>query len=150
MKKGKSVKLTGFNSFKVTYGTVDFKNLKSVYLNIQSWVEPKDYIENSERIVNYLNKTIKLFISEVINKDFFELKFICDLDLRSSGIMVGKKSFMNLECVFYTSIQIDFKSAELKNQMKKIAESIVKNCFKNNKYFNFSISKKELDEVIIA
>jgi len=58
MKKGKSVKLTGFKSFKVSYGTVDYKNLKSIYLNIQSWVEPKDFFESAERIINYLIKKI--------------------------------------------------------------------------------------------
>ena len=64
MKKGKSVKLTGFKSFKVSYGTVDYKNLKSIYLNIQSWVEPKDFLENAEKIIAYLIKRIKLSISD--------------------------------------------------------------------------------------
>jgi hypothetical protein len=41
MKKGKSVKLNLSNHFKSVYGTVDSKNLKSVYINIQSWVDPK-------------------------------------------------------------------------------------------------------------
>lgn len=148
MKKGKSIKLTGFKSFKVSYGTVDFKNLKSIYLNIQSWVEPKDFIENAEKIINYLTRTIKLTIGDTIDKNLFESNFICDMDLRSSGVMVGKKSFMNLECVFYTTKHHDFKSLELKNQMKKLTESIIKYCLKNNKYFNFSISKKENFEVI--
>ena len=69
MKKGKSVKLTGFKSFKVSYGTVDYKNLKSIYLNIQSWVEPKDFFENPERTINYLIKKIKSTISEIISSD---------------------------------------------------------------------------------
>ena len=38
MKKGKSVKLNLYNPIKSVYGTVDSKNLKSVYINIQSWV----------------------------------------------------------------------------------------------------------------
>ena len=34
MKKGKSVKLNLFNTIKSVYGTVDSKELKSVYINI--------------------------------------------------------------------------------------------------------------------
>ena len=47
----------------------------------------------------------------------------------------------------YFSI-INFKSLELKNHMKKITDSVIKYCLKNNKHFNFSISKKEDFEVI--
>ena len=149
MKKGKSVKLTGFKSFKVSYGTVDYKNLKSIYLNIQSWVEPKDFFDNAERIINYLIKRIKLSISEIIPSELFESKFICDMDLRSSGVMKGKKSFMNLECFFYTKSNFDFKSNYIKSEMKKIANYIISENFMNNKYFFFDISKKTYDEVIV-
>ena len=142
MKKGKSTKLTIHKSFKVTYGTVDFKNLKSIYLNIQSWAEPIEFFENAQRIINYLIKNVRHTISETLNKNLFERKFICDLDLRASGIMVGKKSFMNLECYFYTTHHFDFKSQELKSSIKKVAESIIKDNFLNNTNFKFSDSKK--------
>jgi hypothetical protein len=142
MKKGKSVRLTSQKSFKITYGTVDFKNLKSVYLNIQSWAEPIEFIENAERAINYLLRCIKQTISETLNKDLFEKKFICDLDLRSSGVMVGKKSFMNLECYLYTTHHFDFKSQDLKNSIKQIADSIIKDVFMNSKTFTFTSSKK--------
>ena len=46
MKIGKSVKLQLFNPIKSVYGTVDSKNLKSVYINIQSWVTPKKELDN--------------------------------------------------------------------------------------------------------
>ena len=97
MKKGKSSKLTGYRSYKVNYGTVDSKNLKSIYLNIQSWVEPKGLEMDWIRPVSILNKNIKSTLGEVINKDLFNDKFIVDLDLRSSGIQVNKKSFLNFK-----------------------------------------------------
>ena len=40
MKKGKTSQLKGFKTAKVLYGTVDSVKLKSLYLNIQTWVEP--------------------------------------------------------------------------------------------------------------
>ena len=64
MKKGKSVKLNLFNSIKTTYGTVDSKELKSIFVNIQSWVNPKKEQENWRRIVNCLCRDIKCCINE--------------------------------------------------------------------------------------
>jgi hypothetical protein len=66
-----------------------------------------------------------------------------DLDLRTSGIMYGKKSFMNLEVNLYLKKELDFKSTTLKNEVKNIISSIYKDSFSNNEYFNFTASKKD-------
>ena len=145
MKKGKNVKLSGYRSYKVSYGTVDSKNLKSVYLNLQTWVEPLVEFDSPNRIINNLSRSIKHSILDDINKDFFEDKFIVDLDLRSSGIQLGKKSFLNLECFFYLkNPDVDFKSKELKDNIKSICDYIIKNNLSNSKNFIFSLTKKQL------
>jgi hypothetical protein len=145
MKKGKSTKLSGYRSYKVNYGTVDSKNLKSIYLNIQSWAEPKKALQSPIRSVNNLSREIKYTLLETLNKELFNDKFIVDLDLRSSGIQKGKKSFLNLECYFYLNKEdIDFKSNTLKLEVKKITENIIKNNFRNNEIFSFSLTKKEV------
>lgn len=143
MKKGKNLKLTGHRSFKINFGTVDSKNLKSVYLNIQTWAQPKKEIQSPTRSVNLLSRQIKHTILETIDKDFFNEKFIVDLDLRSSGIQIGKKSFLNLECFFYLKNEEDFKSFRLKNEVKKVCDSIIKNNFNNSDTYTFSLTKKD-------
>ena len=95
MKKGKSVKLNLYNPIKSVYGTVDSKNLKSVYINIQSWVTPKFEYDNWNRIVCNLSRDIKHSVFNSINHELFKEKSIVDLDLRTSGIAHGKKSFLN-------------------------------------------------------
>lgn len=142
MKKGKSTKLNGYKSFKVTYGTVDSKNLKSIYINLQSWVEPKIEIPKIESIINNLSRNIKHTILDSSDKTIYDRKFIVDLDLRSSGIQMNKKSFMNLECYLFTTEHHDFKSTKIKNSIKKIVDSIIKENLSNNKYFSFSNTKK--------
>jgi hypothetical protein len=146
MKKGKSVKLNLFNPIKSVYGTVDSKNLKSIYINIQSWVTPKDEYDNWNRVVSTLGREIKNSVSESINSSLFQENSIVDLDLRTSGISKGKKSFFNLEINLYTSTQLDFKCEEIKDSIKNIVKSIYRNNVNKNKYFEFSISKK--DEVL--
>jgi hypothetical protein len=143
MKKGKSVKLNLFNPIKSIYGTVDSKNLKSVYINIQSWVTPKYETDNWNRIVCNLSREIKHSVFNSINHELFQEKSIVDLDLRTSGISNGKKSFFNLEVNLYTLSELDFKSNELKDSIKQIVKNIFKDNIKQNKYFDFSISKKE-------
>ena len=143
MKKGKSVKLNLFNPIKSVYGTVDSKNLKSVYINIQSWVTPKEEYDNWNRVVSNLGREIKHSVFESINQNLFKENSIVDLDLRTSGISKGKKSFFNLEINLYTLSEMDFKSIEIKDSVKTIVKSIYKNNVIQNKYFEFSNSKKE-------
>jgi hypothetical protein len=143
MKKGKSVKLNLFNPIKSVYGTVDSKNLKSVYINIQSWVTPKEEYDNWNRVVSNLGREIKHSVFESINQNLFRENSIVDLDLRTSGISKGKKSFFNLEINLYTLSEMDFKCNEIKDSVKTIVKSIYKNNVIQNKYFEFSNSKKE-------
>jgi hypothetical protein len=145
MKKGKNVKIQLFNPIKSVYGTVDSKNLKSVYINIQSWVAPKDDYDNWNRIVCNLEREIKHSVFDSINTKFFQDKSIVDLDLRTSGINQGKKSFFNLEINLYTIVQLDFKDKEIKDSVKAIVRNIYRNNIYKNKYFDFSLSKKEIE-----
>lgn len=142
MKKGKSVKLNLYNPIKSVYGTVDSKNLKSVYINIQSWITPKNEHDNWNRVVGNLSREIKHSVFNSINQKIFQDKSIVDLDLRTSGISEGKKSFFNLEVNLFTTTEIDFKSSEIKDSVKAIVKNIFKNNIKTNRYFDFSISKK--------
>ena len=68
MKKGKTSKIQGFKTAKVIYGTVDSLQLKSIYLNIQTWVEPKKETDNWSRIVLNLSRAIKHSIYDKIKE----------------------------------------------------------------------------------
>ena len=110
MKKGKTSKIQGFNTSKIVYGTVDSINFKSLYLNLQTWVEPINEPENWTRVVLNLSRAVKHSVYETLDKELFDDSFIVDLDLRSSGLTLGKKSFMNLEINFFLNVEdFDFK-----------------------------------------
>lgn len=141
MKKGKTINLKLFNNLKTTYGTVDSKVLKSIYIKIQTWVEPKYYQDNWFRVVNSIRRNVKLCINDNVDNRLFNNNSIVDLDLRSSGIFVGKKSFMNLEITLFVLKDMDFKSIELKTSITDLIKKINKTVLSNNKYFNFSLNK---------
>ena len=144
MKKGKTSKIHGFKTSKVTYGTIDSFDLKSIYLNLQTWVEPIKELDNWNRIVLNLSRKIKHTIFNNINTNLFEKNFIVDLDLRSSGIVLNKKSFLNLEINFYLNEKnLDFKSNYIKENIKDITKKIIQENLTNNQYFIFSLTKKD-------
>ena len=152
MKKGKTSKIIGFKNAKVHYGTVDSVNFKSLYLNIQTWVEPFKESENWARVVLNQSRSIKHTIFENIDKKLFDESFIVDLDLRASGLSVGKKSFLNLEINLYLKKETeDFKSKEIKESLKKLTKDIFDENFKSNPYFKFYLrktsKKKELETI---
>ena len=141
MKKGKTTKLSGYRTFKSHYGTIDAQNLKSIYINIQTWVEPKDEVENWNRVVLNMSRSVKHCVLEHINKEVFDTKFIVDLDLRTSGLQLKKKSFMNLEINLFLLEPMDFKSPRLKKYVKSIIKEIYGDVMNKNKYFKFYLTK---------
>ena len=142
MKKGKTSKLNIFDDAKCLYGTVDSKNMKSIYVVLQTWIEPITIDDNWNRLVGEIKRQIQHTLLEVIDPQTFERKQIVDLDLRTSGIQKNKKSFLNLELTLFIHNQfIDFKSLMLKSKIKNILNSIYKDDLKNNKYFTLSKSK---------
>lgn len=145
MKKGKTSKLSIFENAKCVYGTVDSINFKSLYLNIQSWVEPKKEVTNWDRVTGNLNRQIKHTLLDVVDNSIFENNFIVDLDLRSSGIQLNKKSFMNLEITLFVKEPMDFKSSILKERVKKIAKSVYSEELLKSEYFDLSKSKTKKD-----
>lgn len=141
MKKGKTTKLVGYKSFKSHYGTIDSTNLKSIFLNIQTWVEPKEEVENWNRVVLNMTRAVKHTVLENINKDYFDTKFIVDLDLRTSGLQMKKKSFLNLEINLFLVNEIDFKSPKLKKLVKSLVKSVYGDIMSKSRYFKFYLTK---------
>jgi len=143
MKKGKSSTIKGYKNFKCSYGTVDSKNLKSIYLNIQSWVQPKKNYDNWTNVVSQIKRNIKLLLNEIIDQFLFDKKYIIDLDLRTSGINMNKKSFLNLEITLFVKQEIDFKSIKLKSSLKNVVDAINCDVFKKSPIFSFNLTKSD-------
>ena len=143
MKKGKTSQLKGFDNAKCSYGTVDAKELKSIYIVIQSWVEPIKEVNNWKSVTGMLGRDIKHHLLNVVDPLVFEKHNIVDLDLRSSGIQVGKRSFMNLEITLFLKEHMEFKSIMLRDKIKNIVKTIYTYPLMNSNYFTLHKTKKE-------
>jgi hypothetical protein len=76
-----------------------------------------------------------------VDKTLFDDKFIVDMDLRTSGLQLKKKSFMNLEINLFLIQDIDFKSLKLKKSLKKLTKEIYNEVFIRNENFKFYLTK---------
>jgi len=142
MKKGKTSKLNVFENAKCFYGTVDSKELKSIYIVIQSWVEPKKEALNWDRVAGNLKRQIQHNLLECVDQITFNKNSIVDLDLRTSGIQMEKRSFMNLEItLFMKNENEDFKSPILRDKVKRIVTSVYNDELYNSPYFWLSKTK---------
>jgi hypothetical protein len=141
MKIGKYIPLGTYNDVKIGYGTVDFKNLKTIYLKLNSWLQPENETDDFNYLISKSRKKIKDIIFN-LKSPHFKDQSIVDLDIRTKGIKLEKRSFMNLEITLYVNDQFDIKSKDIKNILKDLFESIIDDGISDKKLFNFYKSKK--------
>ena len=141
MKIGKYIPLGTYNDVKIGYGTVDFKNLKTIYLKLNSWVQPDNETDDFDFLINKTRRKIKEIVYNLNNPHFRE-QCIVDLDIRTKGIQLEKRSFMNLEITLYVNKHFDVKSKEIKNTVKTILETTIEKGLEDKKLFNFYKTKK--------
>jgi hypothetical protein len=141
MKTGKYIPLGTYNDVKIGYGTVDFKNLKTIYLKLNSWLQPNNEEDDFDNIIFKTRREIKKLIYE-LNHQNFKPQSIVDLDVRTKSIKKEKRSFMNLEVTLYVEDKFDVKSKETKNVVGNIIKLIVDDCLSDKNLFNFYKTKK--------
>jgi hypothetical protein len=123
-KKGKKFINDEYDQFAVSYGTVDYTNNKSVYIDITSWVEPLD-ADNPRAMISSMNKLIRKTIFEELPKTSFNPKiYISDLDLRESGISVGKRSFMSCNVTLYNRGEVPYEVSDVTHITDTVIEAL--------------------------
>jgi hypothetical protein len=141
MKTGKYIPLGIYNDVKIGYGTVDFKNLKTIYLKLNSWVQAENETDDFDHMIHKSRRKVKEIIYNLKNP-YFKQQSIVDLDIRTKGIKLEKRSFMNLEITLYVDKQFDVKSKEIKNNVKDILSMVIEDGLSDKNLFNFYKSKK--------
>lgn len=137
-KFGKEKKLFKTDSFRVKYGTIDATKLNAIYVDIESWVEPQEII-NFDSNIRTTRKNILLKLKDTLDYDLFSDNFIVDLDLRSSGMSLHKKSFMFIEITVFPKKYLKFNSEILIKKTKEIASTAISVIQNNN--FKFYAKK---------
>lgn len=141
MKRGKEIKLTEYENYRVNVGTVDTKDNTSIYLTLSGWgstiKEHGNYIKVLDRIKRDISKTISKITQKTFNSDLI----IVDFDMRESGIRVGKKSFMNCNVTLFQNKKLKFIDSQLHLDINLIITTIIDEVLDTNQYFNFKTNK---------
>lgn len=141
MKTGKYISLGEYNNVKIGYGTVDFKNLKTIYLKLNSWIQPKNVDDDFDHSINKTRRIIKEIVYN-LNNENFKPQSIVDLDIKTKGIKLEKRSFMNLEVTLFVEKPFDVKSKFIRQMVKNIIEKLVSDGLTDKNLFNFNKNKK--------
>jgi hypothetical protein len=141
MKVGKYIPLGEYNNIKIGYGTVDFKNLKTIYINLNTWVEPSNDEVDFNYLINTSKKRIKNRIYGLKNQKF-KPQCIVDLDIKTNGIRLNKRSFMNLELTLFVNEFFDVKSNPIKTEITTLITDLINDDLVDKNLFNFHSKKK--------
>jgi hypothetical protein len=145
MKLGKEIKLDLLENYKTKIGTVNNKESKSIYINLSAWGELDELDENLnyEYFLSNLRKKIKQKLNNYLDQDlYYNNKYIVDLDMRTSGLSVEKKSFMSCEITLFQKRHYPLNNPKIIDSTKSIIYDVVKNCLETNNVFTFHKRKK--------
>lgn len=143
-KQGREVRTEISDVFRTSYGTVDSTTLKSLYLNLSTWVEPLKEIDDWDRPI----KKFKCRIDNLIHKELkgteFKEKAIVDLDLRASGMKMGKRSFMRCEVTMFLNSKNKhhIKSKILSESINDMTRKVINGPLSTTNTFKFHKKKK--------
>jgi len=112
------------------------KDENSISLKIESWCTPKTDCEiNYAKHIRVMSKRIKQMTYNNMGKIKCDKYYIVDLDIRSSGVIYGKKSYMSCNIMLFNmakDIEIDID----------LYLSLFENIIKNDEYLEYTPQKK--------
>ena len=145
MKLGKEIKLDLLDNYKTKIGTVNNKESKSLYINLCAWGQLSELDENLnyDYYLRNVRKKIKQKLNNSLNKDLFHNhKYMVDLDMRTSGLSIEKRSFMSCEITLYQKKYLPLNKPIIVDNTKQIIKDVVTECLENNSIFTFHRTKK--------
>ena len=77
------------------------------------------------------------FVIYLLNSEFFKPQCIVDLDIKTNGIKLNKRSFMDLEITLYVNKHFDVRSKEIKNYISNLSKDIIETVLVDKTFYNF-------------
>ena len=126
MKKGKEINVQLNDEFKTFYGTVNNKELKTIYVGITTWIEPVDDLDDYSRQLSKLRKTIQQCVYQNINPDLFSLtKYIIDVDVKGIRMDFNKQSYLNVNITLFVNNITTIVSDTVRNDITRLMSIII-------------------------
>ena len=142
MKNGKELKVKTKENYRIVYGTVDSEDSKSIYIKISAWALTmlEDDIDYG-KVISSIRKSIKQEIHNSKNEYYNKGVIIVDFDMRESGIVHGRSSFMSCEIALYPNNVLPIHDDYLHEKTLLVINSVIDNVLDKTPYFNFYLGK---------
>ncbi len=135
--RGKEIKINVNKNYTVKLGTVDNKKPKCIFFEIRGWAQPKENNENYNWVVNKLNKRLTSRVHKLLPDSCFNKNvYLSNLDLRSSGIKLNKRSFFNYEVTLYLDKEIE-NIESIKPLINEYSQTLINDVFNEFEYMTF-------------
>ena len=108
---------------------------------MNAWVEPSDEKLDFDKTISAARRSLKEYIRSYNLEQYFKKESIVDLDIRTKGIKMNKRSFMNLEITLFVDNFFDVRSSSIKNLLKTFILNSIDSCLTDKTLFNFNKSK---------
>jgi len=143
--RGTELKINNFNNYNVAFGAMNKNKPKSLYIKISAWANPiSENDENYKRIIRKITKRVKSHLHSTTNKNKFDIdKTMIDLDMRESGILYGKSSFISCEITLYQHNHHLLRSNVMMGELNNITNDVIKGVLMKNEYFKFYKKKND-------
>jgi hypothetical protein len=142
MKRGKYIPLGIYNDVKIGYGTVDYVDMKSIYLKLNSWISPTIDKEFNLTISKTRKKIKDKFYH--LNNKHFNTQSIVDLDIKTNGLKIEKKSFMSLEITLFVNNHFEIRKKDTRQMIGDIIKTVINDELNNKELFNFHPKKRKI------
>ena len=143
MKKGKELNVKLHKKFRTSYGTIDNKNLKTIYVKVATWATPENEMEDYSTTILRLRKNIKNCVYQNINHMLFRSDiYIVDIDIKKSRITYNKSSYLSVEITLFVKNEGSTLTGILKSETTRLIGLIIDTIEKYND-FNYSYQKNE-------
>ena len=140
MKKGKFITIGSYNNVKLGYGTVDSKNLKTIFIQLNSWIQPTNNTDDFDKLINKSRRKTKELIRD-LKSDYFKLESIVHLDIKTNGVRTDKRSFMDLQITLFVNKEFDVRSKEIKDIVYNLSKNVIDEVLIDETLFNFHEKK---------
>lgn len=147
--RGVEILMEVHDTLNVIYGSIDKDNPKSIYIRFSGWGNPIDYSEYNDynKIIRKFDKKLRSFLFNEVNGEIFNNKLnIVDFDMRESGIINNKSSFMSCEITLSQINNYTLDDKIIDDEINYLVDKILKNIFYENVHFKFYKEKKVAKE----
>lgn len=132
------------DKFKVKLGTINRKNPSVVYVECGGYITPtidKDDYENDAFLLRKnFNKNLR---DNLLTSPLFENKFICDFDIRTSGLKKNKKSFVSIQYHLRQPVDNVLSLDLLKEKSEDLINNVLESFNEDLISHNFKICKNK-------